>query len=527
MSEYFEVYAGDYRLNRNRTLLMTSSENPGITDFTIEKEVNKSGSATFTVLPTHPYWQQFLKMITVVDVYIRGKNVFHGRVVEINTDFYKQRTIKCEGSLAWLLDNYRPAPEDDPVVLPEGADESESSNDGDAHTMYAPEIATVRDCLANGFNSDNNLEAYKHFNVGIVEFVPPYQDFVPENAVKRTGKIDESDGETIVVDPDWVYIDQAIDIEDGSREFLTYVGSIEQPEDMEHTGYGIIYFYDSNMVYKGSLPIGNNVIINPDFHYPGSRYVKLSAMGSVNNIISLVHDRQIGEAFTGGSYADFFTKWVVDNAHMMLRARYTDTDGNLLDILNPDRYKMKQSVATIELSKNMINMEAEESNVEPYSIIAPTFEQKAYFSYPEFRPVDISNAILKYGRIVKSIDFGTRPELSNWQEMNAFRKMMERLVKLASNVNDEKYTISALDNGIIFDNASMSVIDIGEPVTAVSKYHNLSKKLMCISLKLDLFNPENNSYVVGTYIDDSEDWRIKTLTENYAEEKKRRQNSSS
>lgn len=74
----------------------------------IKLELNKSGSVEFTILPTHPLYNAFSPMKSIVTVYRDDALIFDGRVLSGDTDNYKQRRVYCEGALAYLVDSVLP-----------------------------------------------------------------------------------------------------------------------------------------------------------------------------------------------------------------------------------------------------------------------------------------------------------------------------------------------------------------------------------------------------------------------------------
>ncbi len=74
----------------------------------IKLELNKSGSVEFTILPTHPLYNAFLPMKSIVTAYRDDTLIFDGRVLSGNADNYKQRRVYCEGALAYLVDSVLP-----------------------------------------------------------------------------------------------------------------------------------------------------------------------------------------------------------------------------------------------------------------------------------------------------------------------------------------------------------------------------------------------------------------------------------
>lgn len=68
-------------------------------------ELNKAGSFVFSVYPDHPYYDNFVKLKTIITVTKDKKVVFRGRIFNIVTDFWNNKTITCEGELGFLQDS--------------------------------------------------------------------------------------------------------------------------------------------------------------------------------------------------------------------------------------------------------------------------------------------------------------------------------------------------------------------------------------------------------------------------------------
>lgn len=67
-------------------------------------DVEKAGSLSFTVPPGNSLHKKLKKMKTIVTVEQDNAQIFRGRVTEIETDYYNQQNIYCEGDRAFLLD---------------------------------------------------------------------------------------------------------------------------------------------------------------------------------------------------------------------------------------------------------------------------------------------------------------------------------------------------------------------------------------------------------------------------------------
>ena len=71
----------------------------------LETQCNAAGTLTFVLLPEHPLYSALHKMRTRIDVRQDDKIIWRGRVLETETDFYRQKTVTCEGELTYLVDS--------------------------------------------------------------------------------------------------------------------------------------------------------------------------------------------------------------------------------------------------------------------------------------------------------------------------------------------------------------------------------------------------------------------------------------
>lgn len=80
----------------------------------LQQEVNKAGSFTFTIYPSHPAYDKIFKLRTTVVIYYGDDVFFRGRVLNDVPGSYNERKIQCEGELAFLGDIHQP-----PFVFPQ------------------------------------------------------------------------------------------------------------------------------------------------------------------------------------------------------------------------------------------------------------------------------------------------------------------------------------------------------------------------------------------------------------------------
>lgn len=68
-------------------------------------ELNKTGSFTFTIMPTHPHVNAIQRLKSRIEVYDDDELLFVGRSVTDEEDFQITGQVTCEGDLAYLLDS--------------------------------------------------------------------------------------------------------------------------------------------------------------------------------------------------------------------------------------------------------------------------------------------------------------------------------------------------------------------------------------------------------------------------------------
>jgi phage minor structural protein len=68
-------------------------------------ELNRAGELEFVMPPDNLLYNELRKLKTFVTVYQDGDELFRGRVLHDEKDFYKQKRTFCEGELAFFLDS--------------------------------------------------------------------------------------------------------------------------------------------------------------------------------------------------------------------------------------------------------------------------------------------------------------------------------------------------------------------------------------------------------------------------------------
>lgn len=95
----YTIYADD------ALLYSPGDEELSVLSPALETQCNAAGTLTFVLLPEHPMYSALHKMRTRIDVRQDDEIIWRGRVLETETDFYRQKTVTCEGELTYLVDS--------------------------------------------------------------------------------------------------------------------------------------------------------------------------------------------------------------------------------------------------------------------------------------------------------------------------------------------------------------------------------------------------------------------------------------
>lgn len=95
----YRVYADDQLLYHSR-LQSLPIFNPSL-----ELELNKTGSFSFSLYPSHPRFELIQRMKSIVTVYQDDDLLFRGRVLDEEIGWRHDLAVTCEGDMAFLLDS--------------------------------------------------------------------------------------------------------------------------------------------------------------------------------------------------------------------------------------------------------------------------------------------------------------------------------------------------------------------------------------------------------------------------------------
>lgn len=89
----------------NQLIYHTKLQSMPIFNPVIDLEANKTGSFAFTLYPDHPRYGIIRKLKSIITVYQGDYLLFRGRVLDEDIGFHNEKTVTCEGELAFLLDS--------------------------------------------------------------------------------------------------------------------------------------------------------------------------------------------------------------------------------------------------------------------------------------------------------------------------------------------------------------------------------------------------------------------------------------
>lgn len=84
---------------------MLIDEGYGVTNIKLTTELNKAGSLEFTLTPNHPLIDRLDKLKSKIILYDNKKEIWRGRILNEEKDFYNRKKVYCEGMLSYFLDS--------------------------------------------------------------------------------------------------------------------------------------------------------------------------------------------------------------------------------------------------------------------------------------------------------------------------------------------------------------------------------------------------------------------------------------
>lgn len=151
-------------------------------------ELNKAGSLEYTMPPNNILYNDVKKLTSIITVYQDGNELFRGRVLNDEKDFYNQKKVYCEGELAFLLDSIqRPySVETDAATKFKEYISNHNSRVEDAKKFTVGKI-TVESTDKYLFENDGYSDSLTEINTNIVE---PFGGYLVTRGSENTRYID-------------------------------------------------------------------------------------------------------------------------------------------------------------------------------------------------------------------------------------------------------------------------------------------------------------------------------------------------
>ncbi len=175
-----------------------------VTNPKLDLEVNKNGTASFKIYPSHPYYDQLKKLKSVISIYQDNNIIFKGRIIEDELGFYNEKQVSVEGVLAYLLDSIH-----EPFEYQGGLTEFFTK-------------------LINNHNSQ--VEPFQKFKIGQVTVTDPNdyinrssEDYLTTKEIIESRLIETNGGYLRVrYEEDGNYIDYLTDFEDTATQTIEF-----------------------------------------------------------------------------------------------------------------------------------------------------------------------------------------------------------------------------------------------------------------------------------------------------------------
>ena len=116
-------------------------------------EVNKTGSLTFQIASTHPYYDKIKKHTSEIKLYQDDRVLFCGRVLNDEITFENIKNIECEGELSYFLDS-----------IQRGKEYHLQGGTENVIETYLKDIVAIH---------NSQVDERKQFSVGLVNITDP------------------------------------------------------------------------------------------------------------------------------------------------------------------------------------------------------------------------------------------------------------------------------------------------------------------------------------------------------------------
>ena len=460
----------------------------------IDLKIDSAETMNFTVQANTKFYNAFHQMKSYIRVDYDNITVFYGRVLTIDTGYFGDRKVQCEGPIAFLNDTYQ-----------EGKKESDRNKV--SIYEYLSEIISAHNA--------NTVETFKKIYLG--EVPGNYSNDI--SAEQKVTVEDRKFGET-----SWVTTKSALEnLKSHHGGFMMIRCELEQFNDtVGQYGLGNIDLNNRIIVYNDDgtistersfsteidghevlLPtIVNGTILSEEAaiqHYISSgEYLGIfDTVSEADAYAERLHERQNwyynGRPLVTKLYLDWlqhYTNRTTINQTVAIGKNVIDLNyitevNNLFTAIIPfgrsgnNNLTIKGYREDIHGANNYLRVDA------ITQIYTDEQLNSGYHTADDYR-----NSYNKYGLIFKTVDLSeetTKESLFNkaaeWIKDNYFGGI-------------DSFTVSAIDMHLIGENEAPIMLGNRVNIQYVDDV-SVSRVLTCTSIKLDLYNPEKNQYGFG------------------------------
>ena len=448
-------------------------------DLTIDCEENSCGYCDFTIYPDHPMYGKLRERDAdnPIEVYDDDILLFAGFIYELGKEFYLNGQVRCKGELDYLSES---------IVRPYSTLQRGYGN-------LAPySLNSYFEWLIDQHNkqvSDN-----KQFKIGHVylsnldksNYIYAENDMYPSTIEEISEKLINVYGGYLRVrhENGSRYIDYIAEWSDENTQILDFGVNLTDYTETDDSSSLATYVvpmgasmsstdYDYNDGYF--VTSDTNPVKGKEYYTRASRYTECSDLTSFDYGITYYEKQGSTDSFV-------ITSDKTPNSSKKYYVR-----SNIYSIC-PDDISAFESGTTY--------YEYNEANDESRLLLTLNGYPDNYLNSTKYiNKGDLIysvNGVKKYGWIGKTVQnaaIATKKEL-----------YQQGLIELI-NAESPKRTIEIKAVDMHFVNPDIKPIKIGEYVRVRSTPHNLDSYFLCRNISLDLNNPENSTYILGTTYD--------------------------
>ena len=490
-------------------------------------EANKSGSFQFTMPVTNSAYNFLEKMKTVITVYNDGEEIFRGRILNDERDFYNNKVIYCEGEMAFLLDSViRPYKPESPQSIRDFlvdilAMHNSQVDEFKRFTMGECDIGTeqlhrwpvqdytstwgviqglldyfggyIRTRLTNGVRYFDYISSYNHTNTQVVAF--------GENLLDISHYISAENVITTLIP---LGIEETVDMTNSEiqQEYpwrKAYV--VSEPFSCLDKSDSPAYIFTLEVILDSQYTTENEEEVS---HVTVSGKIRTvsgerSWSGLDGNQIQANLKMRIRNA---SRYVDERNQIVAQlklgstNVPALRNGKITTTDQEIL------RFSGDVDRGNLGVTLEFVNRYTRSTNGAKKAPISCAVGANAnLYAHKNVRltieDADDSGGLDYITNTTTEALFGKIVGTQTWDYIDDPNELYDVAVDyLNNNVRmNVKLDINAMDLNLL--NVAYEKFKIGDTVRVVSAPHSLDDEFVCTKITLDLQNPENNMYSLG------------------------------